>query len=81
VTRTRAHSQARRRARRRQGYWVLEVTGTALATFTAAGSAAVAVTATGWAQRLLPTGVAVLSAVVVAALVRTRPRRWRREVA
>lgn len=73
------HNQAQ--GRRWQGYWVLEVTGTALATFTAAGSAAVAVTATGWAQRLPSTGVAVLSATTVAALVRTGPRRWRREVA
>lgn len=72
MTRTRAQ------AWRRQGCWVLEVTGTALASFTVAGSVAVAVTATGWAPRLLPGAVAVLSAVVVAALVRTRPRRWHR---
>lgn len=79
-TRTHTRGRAHRHARRRLGYWVLEVTGTALVTFTAAGSGAVAVNAPGWAQRLPPTGVAVLSATFVAALVQTRPRRWRRGV-
>lgn len=70
----------RRRGRRRQIWWALEVLGTAVAAFTAAGSVALAARAEGWWSRLAPLAVAVGTAMLLALLVTSRPRRWRREV-
>lgn len=65
------------RYRRRQAWWVLEVLGTTLTGFAAAGAVAVAVGRDGWASRIAPLALAVAALLLVVLLVRTRPRRWR----
>lgn len=66
------------RRRRRQAYWVLEVLVTVLGLFAAAWFVAAAANREEWGERLLPALVAVAALAVVAALIRTRQRRWRR---
>jgi len=64
---------------RRQAWWALEVLGTALTGFSVAGLVAIAMTAGGWREALVPGVVAVAVGLACWALVHTRPRRWRGE--
>lgn len=65
------------RRARRQAWWILELLITTAAGFAAAILVAVAVGRDEWAARTAPVAGAVAALVLVALLVRTRPRRWR----
>lgn len=66
-----------RRRSLRQTWWGLEVLGTTLAGFAAAGALGVAASREGWGARVVPIALAAVALLLVFLLVRTRPRRWR----
>jgi len=62
---------------RQQAWWALELLGTVLTGFSVAGLVAIAMTAGGWREALVPGVVAAVAGLACWALVHTRPRRWR----
>lgn len=73
-------TSARGSYRRRQTWWALEVAASVTSGFGAIGAGVVAGTAPAWPAAIRPGVIAVVLAIACALLVRTRGRRWRRQV-